>query len=183
MTAEIIIPESLEGRLQAHLFQNRLEQGAFLFTTVSQTAERLALTVEGLYLVPPEGWHIQAEEYLEMKDSERAKIMKQARDGNFAVVDCHSHPRATDDVWFSPSDRDGTAEFAAYARWKLDGKPYVATVWGRSSTDAVLWQGDFTQPQRVDAIRVVGERTRTILPRGSWFRAPRFPRGRTIHGR
>ena len=118
-----------------------------------------------------------------MKDTERAKIMKKARDGGFGVIDCHSHPRATDDVCFSLSDRRGIEEFAAYARWKLDGKPYVATAWGASSVDAVLWHGEFTQPNPLGEIRVTGDRTQVVKPQRSWFRPARSVQRRPRHGR
>jgi hypothetical protein len=76
-------------------------------------------------------------------------------------------------VWFSPSDVAGISEFAEYAKWKLDGKPFTATVWGEESVDAVLWQGDFKAAQRVRAVTIAGNPNQTIIPTGSWFRAPR----------
>src|SRR5204862_2134353 len=132
-------------------FQNEVEQGAFLFAEARSDGGELQLNVTDFYLVPPRGWEVQMEVYLQMKDSERAKIMKLAREKNLCAIDCHSHPRADDDVWFSPSDVAGISEFAEYAKWKLDGKPFAAMVWGEESVDAVLWHGDFTAAERVRA--------------------------------
>ncbi len=169
----VTIPEAVERAVRAHLFQNDLEQGAFLFARPKEWADELRLEAVDAYLVPPDGWESQHEVYLQMSDAERAKIMKLARDGGFAIIDCHSHPDSGDDVWFSPSDRQGITEFAGYAKWKLDGRPYTAMVWGEASLDAVAWYRDFREPHPVDEVRVVGPRLTIWTPRGTWFLPPR----------
>lgn len=173
MKNSIIIPSEICSVLHRHFFQNELEQGAFLFAEAKRSRGRLNLVVADYYLVPPHGWEVQAEIYLQMKDSERAKIMKLAREKDLCAIDCHSHPRASDDVWFSPSDIAGITEFAQYAKWKLGGKPFAAMVWGEESVDAVLWQEDFDGGQRVGAVKILGDPEQIITPTGSWFHAPR----------
>lgn len=183
MKAIIIIPDDLEKLVNAHLFQNQLEQGAFLFAVPEQGANALTLQVKDAHLVSLEGWRVQSEVYLEMQDAERARIMKKARDSALGVIDCHSHPGSLDKAWFSPSDQTGITEFAGYAKWKLDGLPYVAMVWGESSVDAVLWCGDFTEPHKIDEVHIVGGMTRVVFPRGTWFRKARAFWWRDKHGR
>lgn len=173
MNNSIIIPANIAEKLRQHFFQNEVEQGAFLFTEAMRQRRWLNLTVADYYLVPAQGWEIQAEIYLQMKDSERAKIMKLARVKNLCAIDCHSHPNSGDDVWFSPSDVAGITDFAQYAKWKLDGKPFAAMVWGEESVDAVLWQAEFNEGQRVDQVKIVGNSNQTIIPTGSWFRVPK----------
>lgn len=173
MRNTITIPAVTVAILRRHFFQSEVEQGAFLFARPVWDAAGLMLSVEDFYLVPVRGWEVQMEVYLQMRDSERAKIMKLARDKNLAAIDCHSHPRAHDEVWFSPSDVSGITEFAQYAKWKLDGKPFTAMVWGEDSVDAVVWKGEFTSAERVDEIQVVGGKPATIIPNGTWFMAPR----------
>jgi hypothetical protein len=165
---KITIPSTLFEQFHAHLFQSELEQGAFLFGRPSDDA----FAVDDLYLVPSAGWDVQLDVYLEMKDTERAKIMRLAAAKGSGIVDCHSHPGAADDVWFSPSDISGITSFAQYAKWKLRGAPYIATVWGESSVDAVYWSGTYARPGLVDAIEVLSTSHR-LVPTGSWFREPR----------
>src|ERR1700692_4189607 len=124
MSRTIVIPANVADTLQRHLFQNDVEQGAFLFAEIKQTLLSMHLLVKDYYLVPVDGWEVQENVYLQMKDSERAKIMKMARDRNLCAIDCHSHPHAAANVWFSPSDVAGINEFAQYAKWKLPGKPF-----------------------------------------------------------
>ena len=115
--------------------------------------------------------------YLEMSHEERGKILKLARDRGAAIIDCHSHPHSYADVWFSPSDRHGITDFAQYVRWKLDGKPFAALVWGEASVDGVVWQETFEQAQPLDLIRVGSTTCQDMRPTGSWFRRPaRFNR-------
>ncbi len=166
----IEIPNSTLKVLRGHLFQNELEQGAFLFALARSEAAGVQLVVKDYYLVPPSGWDEQMDVYLQMRDAERAKIMKMARDRGACTVDCHSHPHADADVWFSPSDIHGITDFAQYAKWKLSARPFAAMVWGRRSVDAVVWGGDFSEAQRVDEVRVLGTAARLLRPTNSWFR-------------
>lgn len=175
MRTKIVIPFSVEQQLLAHFFQNKLEQGAFLFSRTQAGPDAVIVETTGVYFVPPEGWDVQHELYLEMRDSERAKIMKIARDTSSGVVDCHSHPGSQDRVHFSLSDRAGITEFSAYAKWKLPGQPYAAMVWGEASLDAVLWHGDFRAPQLVNEVIVLDDSTsRVVHPEGSWFSKPSY---------
>ena len=169
MRYAIIIPLHIERRVKAHLFQSEIEQGAFLFARITESPEELSLAIVDYCLIPPGAWEEQSEHYLELKDSERARIMKLARDGNVAAIECHSHPGSGKRVWFSPSDCIGIAEFALYAKWKLDGKPYGAMVWGESSVDAVIWHGEFVKPMKADEVRIVGQQAKVFVPRGTWW--------------
>ena len=173
MNCKISIPSSIVETLRRHFFQNEVEQGAFLFAEAKRENGKLNLVVADYYLVPASGWEVQAEVYLQMRDSERAKIMKLAREKNLCAIDCHSHPRVSDDVWFSPSDVAGITEFAQYAKWKLGGKPFAAMVWGEESVDAVLWQEAFSEAQPLAAVQIVGNSNKTLITTGSWFRAPK----------
>lgn len=174
MKYRVSIPYALERTLMRHLFQGDLEQGGFLFARVVESGEEVLVIAADAYLVQPDGWEKQTEDYLELKDSERAKIMKIARDGDFALIDCHSHPGSGMNTWFSTSDRYGITEFAGYVMWKLDKKPYVATVWGEASIDAVAWHGDFTAAIPVEEVRVGDGGSKILLPKGTWYLKPKY---------
>ena len=119
MIYTITIPAEIAKRLHTHLFQSQLEQGAFLFSRANRSKDLVNFQVIDMYPIPRDGWEVQLEVYLEMKDTERAKIMHMARTQGYAVIDCHSHPDSGFQVAFSPSDRTGITDFAQYAKWKL----------------------------------------------------------------
>lgn len=164
----IEIPPTTWETLNRHLFQDDLEQGAFLFAHETDGADGVRLVVFDHYLVPRTGWERQLDIYLQMRDEERAKIMRLARDKKACAIDCHSHPGAGRDVWFSPSDIHGITEFAPYAKWKLSDRPFAAIVWGEDSLDAVMWSGDFKVPQPVHEV-FSSDRARILQPTRSWF--------------
>lgn len=170
----LIIPEDIQRVLREHLFQNELEQGAFLFAHIVNSSKKFGLEATDIYLVPPHGWQVQLDIHLEMKDSERARIMNIARTRGLAVIDCHSHPNSNDAVWFSPSDYLGITEFASYAKWKLEGRPYAAMVWGTSSVDAVIWYDTFTEAYQVDEVSIVGNSTEIMIPKRTWFKSKKL---------
>ena len=49
MKHKVVIPEQIATGLRAHLFQNSVEQGAFLFATAERHDCGLTLTVEDFY--------------------------------------------------------------------------------------------------------------------------------------
>lgn len=182
MTRIVIIPAHIARPLRTHLFQNTLEQGAFLFANVHSSPNSTQLNVVDLHLVPSSGWEVQTEVHLEMKDEERALIMRFARDGGYCVIDCHSHPSSDHHVAFSPSDHQGITDFSRYANWKLGGKPFGALVWGRRSLDGVMWNETPPHPATIDAVHIASPSPHILIPRNTWSRAdPADWRG-TSHG-
>jgi hypothetical protein len=184
MRYTVSMPEAMFERLRRDLFQNELEQAVFLYAEHRQDDNGIHVTAVDYHLVPPEGWEIQHEFHLELTDEERARVLKRARDGGYALIDCHSHPPVLDDVEFSPSDVWGITEFAQYVRWKLGGRPYAAMVWGQASVDAVGWHADFKSPSPISEILVEGSPRRTLVPRYSFLRPRmRFSSRDTRHER
>jgi hypothetical protein len=168
---EIILPEHLHQTLMRHLFQNDLEQAAFLFASHAVDGGTLKMTAVDVHLVPADAWDYQSEMHLQMSDEERGKILKMARDKGLALVDCHSHPHAGDDVWFSGSDVSGITEFAAYVNWKLRNKPFAAIVWAEDSLDAVAWHGAFDSVQSVESVNIESSAgIRAIAPKNTWHK-------------
>ena len=174
MSHEVLIPAGIHDQVRGHLFQNDLEQAAFLFARTETTADGVQFHVDDCYLVPAAGWDVQMDVYLEMSDDERAKILKMARDRKAAIIDCHSHPHSQEEVWFSPSDLAGITEFAQYAKWKLQGRPFAALVFAEGSIDGVVWQGDFAGAEPLLALSIVGQAR--LRPTGSWFSRPKLMR-------
>lgn len=170
MLHRIIIPENIYRDVYSHLLQNELEQAAFLFANENTSPSTCELLVKDAYLVHGEGWETQEDIHLEMKDTERAKIMALARKGNFSVIDCHSHPNTEYKAWFSASDVHGITDFALYAKWKLSGRPFGAMVWTDSSMDSVIWKNEFESAITADEIIILSKPSKIIVPEGTWYR-------------
>lgn len=154
MRNQVIISKPLYRQLIGHLFQNKLEQGAFLLAEHHQQKHALRITATDIIAIGPAGWRVQLPYYLEMQDQERARVMKIARDNKAMLIECHSHPGSGTNVRFSPSDQKGITDFVQYAQWKLPNQPYAAIVWGEGSFDGQIWYGDFAIPQPIDDVLV-----------------------------
>ena len=59
------IPGPIGDAMRTHLFEGTVEQAAFLFTTATLTETECLIVAHDVYLVPPEGWDVQHEVYLE----------------------------------------------------------------------------------------------------------------------
>ncbi|MCE7733591.1 MAG: hypothetical protein GPJ54_01855 [Candidatus Heimdallarchaeota archaeon] len=168
MKFTIILPVKIQKTIQKYFFSSKLEQGAALFAQERWQNGNLILEVQDYYLVPKSGWEVQQDIYLQMKDSERAKILKMAIDKGLCLIDCHSHTGIFNKAFFSYSDISGITEFASYVKWKLNGKPFAAMVWSKGSLDSVLFQDEFNEAHQVDEIRVSNGIIKIIHPTRSW---------------
>lgn len=80
----------------------------------------------------------QYQDYLELTDTTRARIIKRSHDLDTCLMEFHSHPGPYPAA-FSPSDMHGFGEFVPHVRWRLKGKPYAAVVIAPSGFDALAW--------------------------------------------
>jgi len=141
-------------RLRRHLLRTpRCEQGAFLFC-------RHSVSDDGDHVFECEDWsplkradyEVQADDYLELTDAARARLIKQAHDRGVCLVESHSHPGPYP-ATFSYSDLTGLDEFVPHVRWRLRGRPYAALVFAQSGFDGLAWtDGASTPPRQLVAI-------------------------------
>jgi hypothetical protein len=147
--------------LEGHFAKRPDEQLAFFAATWSG-GEGVA---EKLHLVPSSALKIQSPWHLELRDSERARVIRWAHDLGAGLVEAHVH-RLPDPAEFSFSDLSGLAAFVPHVRWRLAKRPYVALVLGPRTFDALVWTGESAEPAPLQAL-VVG-------------RVERLPTGRTL---
>jgi hypothetical protein len=143
--------------LRAHLLRNHDEQVAFAFAAIAEANDNRVFEVADLFLVPQEDFVIQTEYHVELTEDVLSRVIKMAWDRKAAIVDFHSHPRASTPVSFSPSDLFGFADLVPHANWRLRGKPYLGVVLAPNSFDALVWSGGYGSPEELTGILVVGQ--------------------------
>lgn len=172
------IPKDVYSSLRLHLLSDKTldEQAAFAF--VRQVNTGGCLTFQFLEWQPlyPSDFESQFEDYLELADHARARIIKRAHDLGSSLVEFHSHPHSKS-ASFSVSDRIGFEEFVPHIWWRLRGKPYLAVVVSKKSFDVLVWTDDPLKPQKLDAIKV-GEDM--LYPTGHTIRYMEASHGRTL---
>lgn len=95
-------------------------------------------------------------DYLELKHTARAAVIKRAHDLDVSLVEVHSHLGASP-AGFSLSDRSGLRETVPHMWWRLKKRPYVAIVVAASGFDALAWIDNPSIPRALDAL-VAGNR-------------------------
>lgn len=139
-------------RLRGHLLRTpRCEQGAFLFCRHSLADGEHVFNCEDWSPLERSDFAVQAGDYLELTDTARARLIKQAHDRHLCLVESHSHPGPYPAA-FSWSDLTGLDEFVPHVRWRLRGRPYAALVFAQSGFDGLAWTGTGSEPQQVLAI-------------------------------
>ena len=91
MKIVVIFSASHYRRLLSHLFSGSSEQGAFLFATEYRTKMEAVFRVNDIRSVPNDGWDYQERAYLELKESEKVKVMRIAKARGCSLIECHSH--------------------------------------------------------------------------------------------
>jgi hypothetical protein len=132
------------------------EEAAFLFVRPHVTPELTAFDVVEAAKLEPHDFDSQWDDYLELKDETRGRLIKQAHDLGASIVEMHSHPFPLPAA-FSFADRKGLEETVPHMWWRLKNRPYLAIVVAPGSFDALVWLHDPRVPQRLDAI-LAGDR-------------------------
>lgn len=129
---------------------NTREQAAFLFASCSQT-EQVSFDVQQSEKLTPDDFDSQDDDYLELNDETRARLIKRAHDLQASLIELHSHPGPWPAA-FSPADRLGLIETVPHMWWRLHKRPYVAIVVAPSGFDALVWLENPKVPQPLDAL-------------------------------
>jgi len=132
--------ESVGDPLLAHL-RSKPEQVAFMLG--SRTAEPDTFRLRELLTLA------QAEldyrwSHVTMSDESRRKLFAWAARPADILVEAHSHGFLGDPAAFSLTDLEGLSEWVPHMRWRLQGRPYGALVFGEESIDGIGWVDEAT---------------------------------------
>jgi hypothetical protein len=156
--------------LIAHLLppDDEEEQAAFVFAHVARTPHQVVFEAAEIAKLGPSDFIAQHDDFLEMTDETRARLIKRAHDLDTSLVEFHSHGGPWRPA-FSPSDRTGLKETVPHMWWRLRKRPYLAIVVAKAGFDALLWLDDPKLPRPLDGL-LVGSRllTPTNLSLGGW---------------
>lgn len=153
MNTILDIPESLFDELLTHLLppDAEKEEAAFLFARPTHDDHDVFEVVDSKKLSSAD-FESQQDDYLELADETRAKLIKHAHDLDASLVEMHSHPGPFPAA-FSWADRRGLSDTVPYMWWRLKKRPYFAIVVAPSGFDALVWRTDPNLAQPIDAIR------------------------------
>ena len=154
MAVTLNVPLSVYRALRQHLLpdNSRLEQGGFLFArySIDAGASPAFHFIDWMPLQKAD-YAAQYQDYLELADAARARVIKRAHDLGTSLVEFHSHPGSYPAA-FSPSDMRGFEEFVPHVHWRLKGRPYAAVVVAPSGFDGLAWIGKPNAPEQLGHI-------------------------------
>lgn len=142
-------------RLEEHLLENDLEQGAFLLAEPVVRSDAIRLLVREVLPVPREHLLAQSGAYLETDPLFFAPILKRARSERYAVVVVHSHPFSRGRVGFSSIDDAGEEDLIPKIKARIPGIPHAALVVARGAAAARVYEIGSSTPIQA-GIRSVG---------------------------
>jgi proteasome lid subunit RPN8/RPN11 len=156
MNIIIRMPDGYLDDLRAHLLPSgsKREEAAFMFVRPAVGREGVFEVVECSKLQPSD-FAGQFEDYLELTDATRARLIKRAHDIDASLVELHSHPGPYPAA-FSFADRRGLKETVPYMWWRLKKRPYFAIVIAPTGYDALAWLTNPQVPRPLTAIEADG---------------------------
>lgn len=171
MKTTLKLSEGLFEDLRGHLVPRHSlrETAAFLFVAMNRVHDQVGFEVIDAAKLSPSDFNVQTDDYLELADGTRARLIKRAHDLGTSLVEMHSHPGPWPAA-FSRADRIGLQETVPHMWWRLPKRPYLAIVVAQRSFDALVWLDNPKIPQRLDGL-LAG--TRLLLPTnqslGGWL--------------
>ena len=153
----LTVHSDLRQLIWSHLTgSNDVEEAGFLFAGSHGNPPAITLTAVAWKPVPPDGFAYRSDAYLELTDTFRASVIKEAHERNACLVEFHSHTGP----WpasFSASDMIGFEEFVPHIMWRLR-RPYGAVVVAGDTFDGLIWTPGSVSPTRVSEMRVDDQR-------------------------
>lgn len=153
MNAVLRMPDGLFNELLLHLLPpgSEREEAAFLFVRPAEGETGIFDVIEAQKLTAAD-FQGQFEDYLELADDTRARLIKRAHDLDASLVEMHSHPGPYP-AGFSFADCRGLMDTVPNIWWRLKKRPYFAIVVAPTGFDALAWLTDPHNPQPLRAIQ------------------------------
>jgi hypothetical protein len=134
------------------------ESAAFIFAEFEASDNSLALNAVDYFLVKPQGFKAQFDDYIELSDETRIAIIKKAHQTNTALIELHSHPFDSErSAAFSRADMNGFSETVPHMFWRLPARPYAAVVVSPRGFDSLIWPEKPSSPICITALRIEGQ--------------------------
>ena len=169
MNAILRMPDGLFTEILMHLLPpgSEREEAAFLFVRPVEGENGVFDVIESQKLTAAD-FQCQFEDYLELADDTRARLIKRAHDLDASLVEMHSHPGPYP-AGFSFADRRGLKDTVPNIWWRLKKRPYFAIVVAPTGFDALAWLTDPHIPLPLTAIQSGDELLRpTNNSLGGW---------------
>lgn len=147
------LPDGLFSDLTGHLLPqgSMREEAAFLFVQANRHDDHVSFEVIESAKLTANEFSSQLDDYLELADETRARLIKQAHDLGASLVEMHSHPGPFPAA-FSYADRMGLRETVPHMWWRLKKRPYLAIVVAETGFDALVWLENPKIPQQLDGL-------------------------------
>lgn len=114
------------------------EQAAFVYFSIEDADAPTNFYVREVELLTEADFVAQDEDYLEISDETRQRMIITAHNGGLAVVEFHSHPFDLP-AEFSYADYLGLGRTVPHILWRLKRRPYAAVVVGPKDFDGLVW--------------------------------------------
>jgi molybdopterin/thiamine biosynthesis adenylyltransferase len=154
--------------LRAHLLADWKEHLAFILTGYASMGREHILLARELIVIPDNDLEALEHSYgLSLRLNALLGAMNRANRSGQALVEAHSHPFATNQVGFSPIDRQGQRELAAYLADTLPERPYGVLVLGQNAVDGRVWFPPRKRSLLLTEVRVLGDNLLRLPTSGS----------------
>lgn len=143
--------------LKDYLFSfNDKEAAAFLIAGFFKNDSGNHFTVKEMVIPTREEYDQQLDIHLELSPVFMNKVIAKAEQEKLGVVICHSHPKATKNLKYSPSDDFGEEASSKTFHDCLMGKPVASLLFGATTIIGRFRFLPYEQPIPIDEIRLIG---------------------------
>lgn len=132
-------PESGFHALRSAMWHDRLESAAILLCTpIEHQNGDWRLVVREAHVAPNDAYQERTEVSARLAPSFGLPFERKARQNNWSIVYCHTHPTQVGAARFSSVDDVSERPLAAYANARSPGVPHASLLFSREATTARL---------------------------------------------
>lgn len=136
------------------------ETAVFLLAGSYKNEHGTHLTVRRIVVPSQEDYDDRSGYHIQVSPLFFNRVIGLAEANNVTVIQCHSHPHATEYLEYSPTDYLGEKASAKTIHDCLLGSPMGSLLFGKTKIKGRIWLNPNKEPEQIDEIRLVGRHYR-----------------------
>ena len=131
------------------------EAAVFLVAGFFKNDKGIHFVVRDVLIPTDNDYNFRSNYHLEISPIFFNKAISKAERNNITVIQCHSHPFAKDELWYSPSDFAGESTSSQTIYDCLNAKPMGSLLFGQNVIIGRAWTVPGKKPEPIDELRIV----------------------------
>jgi predicted dinucleotide-binding enzyme len=148
------------SQLREYLLRDERESAVFLLAGFFKNSNGIHFAIRELMIPQEDEYNHRSNLHIEVSPIFFNRAISKAEGNGITLIQCHSHPFASDSVKYSDSDDSGESLSAQTIYDCLNHKPMGSLLFGKKIVIGRAWLSPDSDPQAIDQIRIIDRHIR-----------------------